>query len=246
MNEVLDTLIHHRSIRRFTGQPVSDGHLNAIAQAAMAAPSSVNGQQVTIICVQDVAKKQRIADIAGGQPWVAQAPVFLLFCADFQRAETAMSMHGEALAIQRSVEALLVGACDVGLMMGNAIAAAESLGLGIVPIGGIRRDPLALVELLDLPPLVFPVCGLSVGHPASPSECKPRLPQNVVFHHESYQPVEKTDIETYDRVLAAHMNRVTHGKLTQSWSESLCAYYRQNYAPEVRPALLRQGFGLDE
>lgn len=246
MNAVLNTLTQHRSIRRYTDEPVSDAHLNAIAQAAMAAPSSVNGQQVTIVCVQDAAKKQRIAEIAGGQPWVAQAPVFLLFCMDFQRAEVAMALHGETLAIHNSIEAQLVGACDVGLMMGNAIAAAESLGLGIVPIGGIRRDPLALVELLALPQLVFPLCGLTVGHPASSSECKPRLPQNVVFHRESYQPVETADIEEYDRLLSAHMTRVTHGKLTQGWSDSLCSYYRQNYAPEVRPALLRQGFGLDE
>ena len=175
MTDVLKTLTDHRSIRRYTEEPLSPAQIDKIVLAAQAAPSSINGQQVSIVCVQDGAARQRAAELCGGQPWIAQAPAFLVFCADFHRAHLAAAMNGREMAIFESVEALLVGACDVGLAMGNAIAAAESLGLGIVPIGGVRSQPQALVEMLELPRYVFPICGLVVGHPANLSSLKPRL-----------------------------------------------------------------------
>lgn len=242
MNEILKTLTHHRSIRSYTDEPVTDEQLETIAHAAQSAPSSINGQQVSIVCVQDPANKARIAELAGGQPWIAQAPVFLLFCADFHRAHLAAQMHGRELAIAESVEALIVGACDVGLAMGNAIAAAESLGLGIVPIGGVRNQPLALVEMLELPRYVFPICGLVVGHPASYAAIKPRLPRAAVFHREKYQPDLQPLIEEYDPILADFMTRVTNGRITKNWSQTVAEFYDHLYFPDIRAALEHQGF----
>lgn len=61
------------------------------------APSSINGQQVTVITVQDKERKKKISELAGGQPWIDQAPVFLLFCADFNRAKIALEdLHASA------------------------------------------------------------------------------------------------------------------------------------------------------
>ncbi|MDT2277501.1 nitroreductase family protein [Paenibacillus larvae] len=91
------------------------------------------------------------------------------FCADFNRAKIAAEKNGEELILTDSVESVLVGATDVGIALGTAIAAAESMGLGTVPIGGARRNPEELIKLLNIPPLVFPVCGLVLGHPADPS-----------------------------------------------------------------------------
>ncbi len=242
MNETLKTLTSHRSIRSYTAEPVTDEQLDAIVHAAQSAPSSINGQQVSIICVQDQANRLRIAELSGGQPWVAQAPAFLLFCADFHRAHLAARMRGHELAITGSVEALIVGACDVGLAMGNAIAAAESLGLGIVPIGGVRNQPQALVELLGLPRYVFPICGLVVGHPASQTALKPRLPRAAVFHREKYQPDLQPLIEEYDPILASFMERATQGRLTKPWSQAVAEFYDHLYFPDIRAALEKQGF----
>ena len=245
MNETLNTLTKHRSIRSYTEQPVSDADLDAIAGAAQAAPSSINGQQATLVCVQDKATKARIAALCGDQSWIVQAPVFLLFCADFHRAHIAAEMHGRELAITGSVEALLVGACDVGIALANAAAAAESLGLGIVPIGAVRSQPEALIELLDLPRYVFPICGLVVGHPADTSAIKPRLPRATVFHREKYQPDLKPLIEEYDSQLAAHMTAATAGRLTQTWSQTVSGFYDHNYFPNLRSALEKQGLGCN-
>jgi len=243
MNETLKVLTNHRSIRSYTEQPVSPADLDAIARAVQAAPSSINGQQVTVICVQERPVKKHIAELCGGQPYIDHAPVFLLFCADFHRAHLAAEMHGRQLAITDSIEALIVGVGDVGIALANASTAAESLGLGIVPIGGVRNHPEALIDLLEIPRYVFPVCGLVVGHPANLSSLKPRLPQAAVFHHEKYQPDQQVLIEEYDPQLAAHMSAATKGRLTKSWSQTVAEFYDHSYAPNVYAALLKQGFG---
>lgn len=108
--------------------------------------------------------------MAGGQPWIDQAPVFLLFCADFNRAKIALEEYNDTpLEITNGLESVLVGAVDVGIALGTATAAAESMGLGTVPIGAVRGKPDELIELLKLPKYVFPVSGLVIGHPADRS-----------------------------------------------------------------------------
>lgn len=98
------------------------------------------------------------------------APVFLLFCADFNRAKIALEdLNDIKMEITNGLESVLVGAVDAGIALGTATAAAESLGLGTVPIGAVRGNPQELIELLELPKYVFPVSGLVIGHPADRS-----------------------------------------------------------------------------
>ena len=58
----------------------------------------------------------------------------------------------------------------------RAALAAESLGLGICYIGSIRNNTQAVIELLGLPRLVFPVTGMTLGWPAAEPLIRPRLP----------------------------------------------------------------------
>jgi FMN reductase [NAD(P)H] len=242
MNDVLKVMTNHRSVRSYTNEPVNDEQLNAIMDAVQAAPTSINGQHVTVICVKDPVKKKKIAELVGNQAWVDQAPVFLLFCADFYRAKIAAELNGEELVITDSVESIIVGASDVGIAMGNAITAAESMGLGIVPIGGARRNPQELIELLDIPEYVFPVAGLVVGHPADPSALKPRLPREAVYHHEAYNRDLRGLIEKYDKQMADYMRERTGGQESRNWSQTVSSFYKQIYYPKVRPMLDKQGF----
>ncbi|MEB2494559.1 NADPH-dependent oxidoreductase [Peribacillus simplex] len=242
MNKLYETLLNHRSIRSYTDQPVSEQELNLIINSVQAAPSSINGQQVSVISVQDRETKEKIAELTGNQPWVAQAPVFLLFCADFFRAKIAAELNGENLAITESLESILVGATDVGLAMGNAIAVAESLGLGIVPIGGARNKPLELIELLGIPEYVFPVSGLVVGHPADLSAKKPRLPQKAIWHKERYDTDLEGLIKEYDQTISTYMKKRTNGKETRGWSQEISSFYNHIYYTEVRQMLEQQGY----
>lgn len=242
MNDVYNTLTNHRSIRNYIDQPVSDQDLRMIIESAQAAASSINGQQVTVISIQNPKTKSKIAQLSGNQSWIEQAPVFLLFCADFYRAKIAAKLNGEQLVVTDSAESIIVGSTDVGLAMGNAIAAAESLGLGIVPIGGVRRQPFELIELVGLPEYVFPVSGLVVGHPADTSDKKQRLPQAAVWNKETYNTDLQGLIKQYDEEVSVYMGKRTNGKETRNWSQTVSSIYNRIYYPLVRDMLEKQGF----
>ena len=156
-NQVVETILAHRSIRKYSNQPVSNEDLDTIIRSTQAAPSWVNGQHVTIISIQDSKRRKKMAELAGNQKHMIEAPVFLVFCADFHRIKVACEMEAIEFKAAVNPDLLLVGTVDVGIALGNAITAAESLGLGTVPIGGIRRSPLEYIELLNLPEYVIPV-----------------------------------------------------------------------------------------
>ncbi len=160
MDETLKLLMNHRSVREYdSNKNVSEEQVDTIVKAAMSAPNWINGQQVTVIEVRDNERKSTLAKAAGNQKYIEEAPVFLVFCIDFYRAKLAAEKHGKDLRVVEDMESILVGSTDVGIALGSAVVAAESMSLGTVPIGGIRRNSNTFVELLELPEYVFPVAG---------------------------------------------------------------------------------------
>lgn len=245
MNEVLKTLKDHRSIRSYTDEPVSPEQLDDIIQAVQAAPNSINGQQVTVITVQDEERKKKIAELAGGQVWIEQAPVFLLFCADFNRAKIALEEKRRNACDHRRNGIRACRSCRRRHRPRTATAAAESMGLGTVPIGAVRGRAEELIKLLNIPEYVFPVAGLVVGHPADRSAKKPRLPEQAVRHSETYQPDLKPLIDAYDEEISEYMTKRTNGQETRNWSQGISAYYNKVYYPHIREMLEKQGFKLE-
>lgn len=242
MNKVIETLMNHRSIRSYKKDSISKEYLDIIIKASQAAPSSINGQQVSIISVEDENKKKKIAHLVGDQSWVEQAPIFLVFCADFYRAKLGLELNNQEMVITENVESTLVGAVDVGIAMANAIATAESLGLGTVPIGGVRKNPDELIDLLDLPEYVFPICGLVVGHINDNSHLKPRLPKEAVHHEEKYNKDLIQKIKEYDETVSDYMKNRTNEEDSRNWSQTLSRVYTTVYYPKVSDALKKQGF----
>jgi len=242
MNQVIETILNHRSIRSYKDQAIPLEYMEAIYDSIQAAPTSINGQQLSVIVIEDKKTKEVIADLCGGQPWIAQAPCFFLFVADYHRANIAAQKHELPLAITDSLESIMVSSVDVGIAMGHAINAAESLGLGIVPIGAVRREPEAIIELLELPQLVYPIAGLVLGYPDDKSAKKPRLPRQAVFHKETYKPDQEEHIEAYDQVMTDYMDKRTGGKEQRNWSETTSGIYKTVYFPKVYPSIKKQGF----
>jgi len=58
MDPVLECLFKHRSIRKYKEQPLKDEKLQYIIKAAQAAPTSCNGQQVSIIAIKEKSRKE--------------------------------------------------------------------------------------------------------------------------------------------------------------------------------------------
>ncbi|UQZ33265.1 NADPH-dependent oxidoreductase [Paenibacillus sp. PK3_47] len=244
MNDVLKTLMDHRSYRKYSPRPVEPEKLQLMIRAAQAAPSWVNGQQVTIIAVTNKERKQQLSVLSGNQKHVADAPVFLVFCLDFYRAKLAGELEGQPFEAARDVDALLVGATDAGIALAYSTAAAESLGLGIIPIGGIRRNTAEVIELLQLPEYVFPVAGLCVGYPDEELPKKPRLPLEAVYHEERYHPDLKGHIVEYNTAFREYLGTV--GLTERDWSATVAHFYALNpqYGDSGR-TLPQQGFTCD-
>ena len=187
-NDVIDGLLDHRSVRAYLPDALPEGTIETLVAAAQSAASSSNLQVWSVVAVQDPARKNRLAVLAGNQKHIVEAPLLLVWLIDFDRLTR--------LAIERSapagaldyLETFLLGAVDTSLAAQNAVVALESLGLGSVYIGGIRNRPEAVAAELDLPPRLFPLFGLVVGtpDPARPASIKPRLPQESVLFHETY------------------------------------------------------------
>lgn len=246
MNETLRVMQNHRSIRSYQDKAVPEEMIEAVLTSVRQMPTSINGQQVSIIVVQDQAKKKTISEIAGGQPWIAQAPVFLVFVADFYKTSLGAQIAGNTQVIHESVEGTVVGIFDAGIAMGAAIIAAESLGLGIVPIGGIRANPEEMIKLLNLPQYTYPVAGLVMGYPADTSHQKPRLPMETFAHKETYQSDHlKQQIECYDEKMTAYYAERGDDKQT-TWSKQVSGTYQYVYFPKVYPTMKSQGFNNDK
>lgn len=246
MNNIIQTIQDHRSIRSFLDKPVEDSLIDQILKSAQAMPNSINGQQVSVIVVQDKAKKAKLAELAGGQPWVDTAPVFLVFVMDFYKTNLGAQKNHLAQVIHESAEGTLVGAFDGGLAMGGAVIAAESLGLGIVPVGGIRNNPREVIELLQLPEMTYPLAGLAVGYPSDRSHRKPRLPMVTFRHDESYNkvPLEKA-INQYDDEMETYLAEIGREQ-EGNWSKNTSRIYQQVYFPKVYPTLKEQQFKNDK
>jgi nitroreductase len=187
-NETIDLLSSHVSVRSFSDEPVADEMLLAALNAARRAPTSSNWQTYSIIVVRDQAKKERLAELAGGQRHIVQSQAFLAFVADFHRVDVvSREVHG--IEPERGLEFTLTPVVDAALVGEAAQVALESFGLGAVMIGGIRAHVTDVAEVLGLPPDAFVVFGMSVGWPAaetSPDDLKPRLPEHLVIHHDEY------------------------------------------------------------
>lgn len=245
MNEVMKTLLSHRSIRAYEDKPVEEEILRQILKAAQAAPNWINLQHVSIVVVRDKARRERMAEYCGGQKQVAQAPVFLVFCADFYRTSLACKGHAEAFAeVMGKLENLIVGIHEVGIALEAAVVAAESFGLGTVPIGGIRLHALDVIEELELPRYVIPVLGLCVGYPAEDPGLKPRLPMEAVCFDEKYNTDLEGLIGEYDKEYALYLKDRPWNSRAGTWSDIAATTYKPGRVRylETEPMLRKQGY----
>ncbi|MFN2161584.1 MAG: nitroreductase family protein, partial [Candidatus Promineifilaceae bacterium] len=87
---VTETMNNHVTVRFFNGDPIPDGMLGAILEAARRSPTSSNMQTYSIVVVRDPARRKVLARIAGNQKHIETCDVFLAFCADIHRLETAV------------------------------------------------------------------------------------------------------------------------------------------------------------
>lgn len=229
MTATIDLLCQHRSIREFTDEPLTQLQRDEIVRAAQSASSSSFLQCTSIIRITDTAMRAKLAEYAANQAFVAQAPEFWVFCADFNRHQQISPEAKLGYA-----ELLLIGCVDTSIMAQNALVAAESMGLGGVYVGGLRNNIAKVTELLNIPQHVLPLFGMCLGHPAQNPEIKPRLPATIVMHENAYQPLNKAELAQYDRELSEYYQKRSTNNREETWSH----HVKESLGKEKRPFML--------
>lgn len=196
---VLPTAYAHRSIRKYTAEPLAAAQVEAILEAGRAASSSSFMQCTHIIRVTDEALRAELCEVAAGQKYVREAPEFWVFCLDYAK-------HKQRVPEAQVdwTEALILGAVDAGIMAQNCLLAAESLGLGGVYIGSLRNNTTRAIKLLGLPEYTFPLFGMCLGHPAQAPLYRPRLPRALTVSENRYRAADAAALAEYDIHLAAY------------------------------------------
>lgn len=249
LNDTIAGLLAHRSVRAFSDRPLPDGLIETLVAAAQSAPSSSNLQTFSLVAVERPETKARLAEIAGGQKHVVEAPLVLVWLADLARLEEIGRREEQPTGALSYLETLFVGIIDAALAAQNALVALESLGLGGVYIGALRNRPEQVADLLGLPPNVLGVFGLAIGYPdpERPADVKPRLPQPLILHRERYDPtLPPADLAAYE----ASLKRFQRGQKLPDvgWMEAALNRVRGPEAlsgrDRMRDALLSLGFGL--
>ena len=194
MNETLQTIHAHRSIRKFTEQPISEEVLQQVLQAASRASTTGNMQLYSIIVNQDKEMKQRIAPAHFNQPAVLSAAAVLTFCADFRRFNRWCRFR-DAEPGYDNIQSFLWAVVDAVAATQNACLAAESLGLGICYMGTVTFNAHELIKIYKLPEGVVPVTCITMGYPDEQPPLTDRLPVEGIVHREVYQDYDRTRID---------------------------------------------------
>lgn len=225
--EALKTLHSHRSIRKFLDKDIEPEIRQQLLQSARMASSSNHLQCVSIIRVTDKALRKQIMQYCSNQEYVYTAPEFWVFCVDFAK-------HAEIFPEAQLdwAEVLLIGAVDTGIMAQNVLASAELLGLGGVYIGSLRNEMEKVGELLQLPKHTLPIVGMCLGYPNQNPPLKPRLPEDLMFFENHYQPLDRQKLAQFDQVTAEYYQ--ARSNIDNNWSKNIIKALDK----PVRPAVL--------
>jgi FMN reductase (NADPH) len=231
MNQVIETLLNHRSVRDFEDKLLTREQIETIVSSAQAASTSSFVQAYSIIGVTDREKKEKLAEIVGNQPYVADNGHFFVFCADLHRHAAIGEMEKtDVIPSIESTEKFMVSVIDASLAAQNAAAAAESMGLGICYIGGLRNYLDAVRQILKTPDYVVPIFGLAAGYPAALNDKKPRLPLNHVYMENEYQQNQelyRKQLEEYNQTISEYYTERTGGKRSDTWTGQMAKMFEK-------------------
>jgi nitroreductase/FMN reductase [NAD(P)H] len=249
--DALARMLEHRSHRRYAARAVADDLLQLLFACAMSAPSKSDLQQADIVHVRDETLRRQIAALVPDNPWVAAAPVFLVFCGNNRRTRQVAQWRGKTFANDH-LDAFMNAAVDAGIVLMNFINAAEAAGLGCCAISSVRNHAQTVSDLLGLPEWVFPLAGLCVGYPEKAGVITPRLPLAVTVHTDRFSELDiESKIDGYDHRRAAlqpytkQRNVKRFGEAAfYGWSEDKARQYAEPQRADFGEFIRRKRFNL--
>lgn len=233
MNQVIQQLKERKSVRVFADKPIESEKVSAILEAAVNAPTAGNQQLYTIIHVTDPQLKAQLAESCDHQPFIAKAPLVLVFCADCRKWYNTFLEYG-CQPRKPGVGDLLLAVSDTNIAAQNAVVAAQSLGIGSCYIGDIMENAEQQRQLLSLPPYVFPAAMLVFGYPTPEQlerEKPPRSELGHIVHENGYRDMDaqelkqmlhvKTGVRDFEDWIVAFCNRKYNSDFSREMTRSV-------------------------
>lgn len=238
-NEVLRQLTERKSVRAFQDRQIPEPAVRAILTAASNAPSAGNQQLYTILRITDPALKAALSESCDHQPFIAKAPLVLVFCADCKKWYDAYRSVG-CDARRPGAGDLLLAVDDALVAAQNAVIAAWSLGVGSCFIGDIMENMETQRRLLQLPEYVFPAAMLVFGYPTEQQKSRPKPPRaalEYIVQENTYTPLDGEALrrmllkncseDAYEDWLRAFHARKYDSDFAREMTRSVAAFFRQ-------------------
>lgn len=228
MQSMMEILLRRRSLRHFAERDVEENLRQKILEAAFQAPTAGNQQMYSILDIRDPSIKQALSESCDNQPFIAKAPMVLIFLADYEKWHRAYGLAGLEVRPPGQGE-LLLAIQDAVIAAQNAVIAAESLGLGSCYIGDILENKEFHQDLLKLPKRVLPISMLVLGYPQSDRvrPARPRFDQEHVVFKDRYRELSDEEIldmmatKAGDRDVMKFIQRMGNFKYTSDFAEEM-------------------------
>lgn len=166
--DLIDTIFARRSIRKYASEPVSEGNIQTLLEAAMAAPSASNRKPWQFVVVTERDVLDTLAEAHPHGKMLSDAPLGIAVCGDLTEMERYWVQ-------------------DCSAATENMLLAVTALDLGGVWLGVYPRDErvAAVRRILHLPDHITPLSVVSIGHPAEEKEPRTQFDAERV-HRETW------------------------------------------------------------
>ncbi|MFB6340492.1 NADPH-dependent oxidoreductase [Saccharicrinis sp. FJH62] len=191
-----NTILNHRSIRKYSEKQIGEELLNTILEAGCRASTTGNMQVYSIVVTKSQEVKEKLSPCHFNQPMIKNAPVVLTFCADFNRFNKWCKINNAEPGYDNFLS-FMTAAIDALLVAQNVCVAAEDKGLGICYLGTTTYTAQQIIEVLNLPKGVVPVTTVTIGWPDENPEQTDRLPLEAVVHEEIYHDYSEEQIHEF-------------------------------------------------
>lgn len=229
MTGTIRELLERKSVRVFTEKPIEPELKELILQSAMEAPTAGNQQLYTILDITDQDLKEKLSETCDHQPFIAKAEMVLIFCADCQKWYDAF-LAGGCSPRKPGGGDLLLAVSDAVIAAQNAVAAAESLGIGSCYIGDIMEQCEIHRELLGLPDYVFPAAMLVFGYPSRQQQerKKPkRCSREYIVRENRYHRMDEAELKEM-------LKKEYLGREFEDWIQAFCRRkYNSDFSREM-------------
>lgn len=192
----MESLNKRKSIRKYADKDVSSELLSTLLKEAERTPTMGNLQLYSVVVTRDKEMKAKLSPAHFGQPMVEGAPVVLTFCADFCRTSL-WAENRKAVPGYNNFLSFMNAATDTLLYCQTFCNLAEEAGLGTCFLGTTIYLPQQIIDILQLPKLVFPVATITLGWPDENPAQSDRLPVEAIVHEETYHDYTPQDINSY-------------------------------------------------